>query len=414
MNRRLLILLTLAVSAALLGGCGSASGGSSGDGGEGSVRYGLVTGPQGTAGSAEISAISSGIEGYAAENASGSAVYTAAEDTKEAYAEQFSAAKQNGAAYVICCGAEMEVPVYAAQHAHHDQKYLLFDGQPRQSGDLEADIRSNTECVSVNKSDMGFLAGYAAILDGYRNILFMSGVNSGDTSVYYNGFLSGIDYALSEQGLMAGSISVSAEFAGSDALSPLRMADAVAQYENGTELIVTDSSRIAPAVEKAAEAHEGAVVTIGFDHTAASSSVVFSVSSDYEEIVRYLLDSFEHNNGFKGGEAVTCGAAEHAVSFHADESRLRSFSTAAALGTLDSMADSSFGNRSAGTEGQGDDASAPAYTFQVTEVSPVTPDGSAGLEESPSQSASISSEAEEAADSAAEEAETEAESEETA
>ena len=414
MTRRLLLLLA-AACAVSLAGCGSGTSAPSAEGTGASVRYGLVTGTEGTSGSAENSALSGGIESYAAENASSAGIYTASADTVEALEEQFNNAAADGAVYIVCRGEKMEVPVYEAQNRHHDRQFLLFDGEPRQSGDMEATIRSNTESVRFNKAQMGFLAGYAAVRDGYRNLLFMASENAGDTELYYRGFLSGVDYAVSEQGLVTGSVSVSAEFALTDALTPLRMTDAVTQYDLGTELILTDAVGIARAVEHAAENRGKAVATIGFDDTETSASVVYSVVPDYEGTVRYLLDSFEHSKGFEGGRSLLCGAKEQAIGFSADDSRLRAFSVDGSAGILEALADGTAGSGLPGQDEDGEQeetAVTEDYSFVVNEVQPVTPDPEAGMTEAVSPDAAQSAETgtasdtEGAADTAEEAAET--------
>ena len=376
MNRRLLMISVIAGCAGLLFGCGRKK--------ESLIRYGLVTGPEGTSGSAELTDISSGIDTYAAENAFSTRIYTASADTKEGYSVQFDAAAEDGTAYVISVGESMEVPVYNAQNANHDQHYLLFDGEPRASGDMESTIRSNTECVTFSRTGIGFLAGYAAVCSGNRNLVYMSGNNEGDTADYYRGFLGGVDYALAEQGISAGSISIGVEFVGSDGISPRRMADAAARYDGGTELILTDSPGIAKAVEKAAEEHGGSVATIGFDDMSSSSSVRFSVVPDWESAVMYLLDQFENHSGFSGGESLMLGAAEHAIRMNADYAALGSFSEASCQSVLELM-----GNGSASVpaslkeaaEQSGNGGTELQISFQVNEVEPLPGNANSGLDE---------------------------------
>ena len=95
MNRRLQLMAVAALSCVVLGGCGS---------NPNTIRAGYVTGPDGTDGSAEAEAITSGIESYAAESSVQTRVYTASADTEEAYAVQFDGAAEDGTSYVIASG----------------------------------------------------------------------------------------------------------------------------------------------------------------------------------------------------------------------------------------------------------------------------------------------------------------------
>ena len=90
-----------------------------------------------------------------------------------------------------------------------------------------------------------------------------------------------------------------------------------------------------------------------------------------------LFTFLKKEKGFEGGTLKTCGAKERAIGLSADYSRMASFDESACSGILDAMAEGTAD--SAG----GDGASALQLSFSVTEVEPVTPDGTAGLEPPP-------------------------------
>ena len=376
MNRCLQLMTVAALSCVVLGGCGS---------NPNTIRAGYVTGPDGTDGSAEAEAITSGIESYAAESSVQTRVYTASADTEEAYAVQFDAAAEDGTSYVIASGENMEVPVYAAQNKHTKQKFLFLDGQPRESREYEATIRKNTECVKFSAADMGFITGYAAVRDGIRNVFYLGSTKEGEHLEAYNGFLSGVQYALDEQSLSSTMMTVSAEFAGSDELSPLRLSDALRAFDSGAELIVTDGQNLARAAGEAAVSRGAAVATIGFDGREISSGVLYGAVPDRAGAVEYLLTAFDaDSSAFKGGSLVTLGAAEHAVMLAVDYAMFGSFTESGLQSIIDAIADGTVTvykpAAGDGTEsGAGDPNAEAPHAFPVGEVAPVTPNANSGL-----------------------------------
>ena len=370
MRRILAVLSAVTLSAVLLGGCGSNAGG---------IPAGLVVGEAGAEESYKVSGLTAGIESFGQENSLETRIYTASSNTLEGYKVQFDAAAQDNAAYVVCEGEEMEIPVFEAQNEHHGQKFLFFEGMPRQSEDVEAVIRSNTMCLHFSRADIGFLAGYVAVCDGYRNLFYMSGKKDEEKTEYYQGFLSGVAYAIQEHSLTPEMVSVSVEYADSDQLTPLRMTEAMAQYDAGVDLILTDTPGISPAIEQAAKARDKHAATIGFNRVDQSDVVVFSSMADWKNAVQALLTSVTKDKGFAGGQTAELGGAQRAVTIRADYSRLQSFTEAALENIIEAMEEGSAAAVTEKSETNADGTSSYAPPIQVTEVSPMSPDGEAGL-----------------------------------
>ncbi len=310
---RILGVIAALAAAAALTACGSKSGG---------LRYALVCGPGGTASGGAVAALESGISSYASEKAYPWKTYTASAAGNDAVAAQIKAASGDGAAYVIACGGDMEIPVYSAQSACKDVRFVLVDGEPRKNDNARSSIRSNTECVTCDRKSMGFLAGSTAVREGYTNIVWFSGRRTEAGDEYYEGFLNGVGYAARSLGVSTDSLTLTAEFAGTDELSPLRMEEAEDYYESGAQLIITDQVKIAEAVRMAAENLQKPFATVGFDAMSSSENIQFSALPNYEGLIRSLLMSFEEHKGFEGGSSLVCGAAQSAVRLAAEYARM--------------------------------------------------------------------------------------------
>ena len=163
------------IAACLLAGCGSSS--------ESGLHYAIVTGPEGAAGDA--AAVSNGITAYCTEHSYTMQTFSAAMDSDDAYAEQFKAAADAGAKYIVAAGSRMEIPVFAAQNAHKKSSFLMVNGEPRKNAESVSNIRGNTECLVPDRKGMGFVAGYVAVKEGYRRIGWLSGRETDSAKEYY-------------------------------------------------------------------------------------------------------------------------------------------------------------------------------------------------------------------------------------
>lgn len=268
MKKTILSALSAAfLSALLLTGCGDDPN---------AIHYAILTGPAGITGTA-LTELSKGIDQTATERTWRTQNYQSNSDDAGDFKAIFDKAAEDKVQYVVCQGTEMETPVYAAQEAHRGSKYILFDGAPRPQAGAEAEIRKNTMCVAYDASQMGFVAGYAAVKDGMRNVTFMTGSADSASVAALTGFVNGVGYAAAELGVGTDTITLNREYAGSRDLTPMRMADALKLYGAGTQLIVTDVENIATAVEQAASDAGAKVATVG---SAAESAPVTASAAD--------------------------------------------------------------------------------------------------------------------------------------
>ena len=353
-GKLLLLFLWMIAAAVLLAGCGSS----------GSMFAAMVYGPSQEA-SSKTSDIRTAIESYGESHGYEVKFYTAASDSETAYRDQFDEASDEGARYVFAIGEEMSTAVYDAQNAHHGTSYIYFDGLPRPGEEYEAQIRKNTVCISFEKDELGFLAGYMAVKAGMRSLVFMSGEETEEDEIYFNGFMAGVNYAASSLGVT--DVTVGHEISGSDLLTPRRMTDAVSYYQGGADFIVTDAKGIAEAVAKAAEQEEKTAAAIGFDASGLSSSFIYSVLPDYKTAASVILQLLD-DSGFEGGTSMLCGSQAGAIELKADYASLTSFSQEDVSACLKALADGS-----ASTE----DTASAGITAQ--ELLPVSGSASAGI-----------------------------------
>lgn len=314
MNKKLLALTACLCLIVSLTACGS---------NPDAIIYGTVvpSSSDSTGASAELEA---GMKAYAASVSKNGKAYTVSGNKKEGYKKALDqAAKDDKVKYIMAEGQSMETAVYDAQNDHHKTRFIFFDGQPREKKGDKAKIRSNTLCVKFGREDQGFLAGYAAVRAGYRTLGYIGGKKTKASRQYFNGFSEGAEYAASELGLSSGNVVLNYLYAGSDALTPMRLADAENFYNGGVQIIATDSESLMPALAKAADDLSKKTAAIGFEYSGSSQNVLYSSLSDYNGAAQGLLAEAEKK--WNGGDVKSAGLADRAVRLSCNFSNMGSF-----------------------------------------------------------------------------------------
>ena len=104
------------------------------------------------------------------------------------------------------------MPVYEAQTKYPDVSFIIIDAQPVKDG--EAKLEDNVLSIFYAEEQAGYLAGYAAVTEGYRNLGFMGGIAVPAVIRYGYGFVQGADAAAKDLGLAAGDVSVKYTYVG--------------------------------------------------------------------------------------------------------------------------------------------------------------------------------------------------------
>lgn len=365
-----------------------------------SASYGVITG---TSASSAVSDLLLGVQAFADQQSVTVKAYKAEKSSASAYVKALKKAASAGLTYVIADGTDLEVPVYKAAEAESDADFVLFDGVTRKAEDGDDSIPDNVVCVHFNEEDVGYVAGYAAVSAGYRNIGYMSQESTDSENEYFTGFVQGCERAAMENGLSSKGVRISIIFEESDLLTPLRMTDANNLYANGDTLIVTDGENLSRAIESSAAAAGTYVADIGFDRTSSSDRVLFAAQTDRNQGAVAVLGSLVAN-GFKGGSVINVGAAQGAVGLTTDYSRMGSFSQEGLNTLISSMAAGSitldYARNAQQLTSKGKKTGINTISegnaqVSVDVVSPVTPDPETGTDlatDSPAESEADSSE----------------------
>ena len=144
-----------------------------------------------------------GLKKYAEENSIAYKYYQPQEGTTDSYLETIGLAIEGGAKLVVCPGFLFEEPIYMAQDKYPDVHFILLDGEPHDA-DYNYKTNDNVMPILFQEDQAGFLAGYAAVKDGYTKLGFMGGMAVPAVIRFGYGFVQGAEFAAEEDAVHGG------------------------------------------------------------------------------------------------------------------------------------------------------------------------------------------------------------------
>jgi len=265
-----------------------------------------------------------GLKQYADENSISYKYYQPTEKSTDAYVAAIELAVENGAKVVVTPGFLFEPAIFIAQDMFPEVKFVLLDGFPQDGTYTEFRIEENVYSVFYAEEQVGFLAGYAAVKDGYTNLGFMGGMAVPAVVRFGYGFVQGANYAAAELGI---TVNLKYKYLGGFGPTPEYQTEAATWFQGGTEVIFAAAGGAGNSVMAAAEANNGKVIGVDIDQSAESTTVITSAMKGLGISVYNALADY-YAGSFKGGESVSLGVDVDGVSLPSDFSRFATFTEA--------------------------------------------------------------------------------------
>lgn len=239
-----------------------------------------------------------GIARSAVENQKSYKLYTAEKDTNSGYRDIVSQAVKNNAKLIVIAGDAFGNVLPNLQEKYPDVFFLWIDGY-----NLD-EIGKNTLIISYNEEQLGFMAGYAAVKDGFTKLGFQGGKESQGITQYGCGFLLGADRAAQEMKLNKDAVSVRYRYATESASTPETQQIMTEWYKSGTELVFACGGNIYNSVIESAKIFENKfVITEGAHENETSSCIISSVVKKMDETSYDAVNTF-CNNDLSGGKMI--------------------------------------------------------------------------------------------------------------
>lgn len=313
MKIKVIPLLLLMVSVLAISGCKSS---------KAKTEIALIT-DGGTVEDAEYNeGCFSGLKRYAEENEISYKIYTPEYDMTDGYLMQIDNAVKDGADVIICPSYMLEEAVFKAASLYPKVNFILVDGTPHNEDYSDTTIAENVLAITFAEEEAGFLAGYAAVRDGYERLGFLGGMAEDSVIRYGYGFVQGADYAGIELGQK---VYIAYTYTGTFSEDQGVQDMAGIFYDYSVKAIMACGGEGGNSVMKAAEEKSGAVIGTDYDHKYDSPAVVFSCIKNLDKAVYDALTDY-YNGSFAGGTNKRLTCAEEGLLLTMDSGKFNSFS----------------------------------------------------------------------------------------
>lgn len=241
------------------------------------------------------------------------------------YLSTIELAVQNGAEVIVTPGFLFEAPIFYAQDEFPDVSFILLDGVPNDGnwgGPNGPEFRQEDNVASIlyAEEQSGWLAGYAAVADGYRKLGFMGGMAVPAVVKFGIGFAQGAEAAAIDLGLVsipeASPIEIHYHYTGDFAATLENAATAESMYQQGVEVIFAAGGAVAFSVAKEAEENNAKMIGVDVDQVGLSETVITSAMKGLTTSVVQTLEKFYNINKhdeFPGGEITVLDASNNGV-----------------------------------------------------------------------------------------------------
>ncbi len=237
--------------------------------------------------------------------------------------DAMKAAVDGGATVIVCAGFMQGGALERAAKDFPDVKFVFIDGW---SLGLP-----NVVGIAFKEEQCGFLAGYAAVMEGYTKLGFCGGGGGTNPAVnrYGYGYVQGAEAAAAKKGVnveMNYTFLYGASFQASPELQTL----VSGWYENGTEVVFSCGGSIFSSITAAASANDGKVIGVDVDQSGQSDTVITSALKGIGEAAQLALEAAMSGKWaeFAGDGSKTLGAAEGAVGLPTATWSLKNWSVA--------------------------------------------------------------------------------------
>jgi len=294
MKRILAIALAIMLVAASLAGC--TTGGDNGSGGSDGYEIALITDKGNIDDKSFNQGSWEGVVEYAEANGI-SHTYIKPEEASDAgYLAAIDLAVQGGAQIIVTPGFLFEVPIYEAQTAYPDVKFILLDGAPHTADYSVFETKENVASIFYAEEESGFLAGYAAVMDGMTQLGYMGGMAVPAVQAFGYGYLQGAEYAANEMGLADGGVEVTYHYTGNFEENDTNKATASTMYQEGIEVIFAAGGAVGKSVMSAASEADAKVIGVDVDQRYDSETVITSATKGLAASVISVLESIYNDS----------------------------------------------------------------------------------------------------------------------
>ena len=221
--------------------------------------------------------------------------YQPTEDSTDARILSIAQAISEGYNAIVMPGYLFGATLLTVMEEYPDVYFIAVDVG---AGDLTLDYvtyyepAANTACLTFAEEQAGYLAGYAAVKDGYTKLGFLGGMAVPAVIRYGYGFIQGADAAAAELGV---EVEINYTYGGQFFGSPEITAKMEGWYEAGTEVVFACGGGIYTSALEAAKKYEAKVIGVDVDQAYIDEDIITSAMKQLQNVTETVLEAL--NNG---------------------------------------------------------------------------------------------------------------------
>lgn len=270
-----------------------------------------------------------GLKRYAYENNKSYKYYQPANASEATDDDRIAAMNQavaNGAKVIVAPGFLQATAMTTVATAHPEVKFVFIDGWTLT--DAEGTALANVTAVSYKEQESGYLAGYAAVMEGYTKLggTFGGGGTNPACNRFGYGYIQGAEAAAKVKNVNV-EIRYSYQYGSSFTASTELQTQIAGWYNNGTQVVFSCGGSMFSSVMAAASAQNGKVIGVDVDQSEATGTVITSAVKGLRESVMLILGQYYNNewDAKLSGKTSVLGAAEDATGLPTETWSMKNF-----------------------------------------------------------------------------------------
>lgn len=272
-----------------------------------------------------------GAEAYANANKLTVKYYQPANGSDASDNDRIAAMRQainNGAEIIVAPGFLQANAMTTVAKENPNVKFVFVDGWAL--ADENGNLLNNVTAIVYKEQESGFLAGYAAVMEGYTKLGYTGGGGGSNPACnrFGYGFVQGAEAAAIVKGVDV-TVKYSYKFGDTFSASTELQTQIAGWYEAGTEVVFACGGSMFQSVKSAAAEYPNAkIIGVDVDQSGESDKVITSAVKGLSESVGKVLGQFYAGkwDAELGGKAQNLGASDDATGLPVDSWKLANFS----------------------------------------------------------------------------------------
>src|SRR5574344_112187 len=248
--------------------------------------------------------------------------------TEDGYVAALNKSVTTKASLIFVLGANFKTSIVTVASEHTDYDFVILDAAPVDA-DGEEVYLDNVRPIVFEEEDAGFLAGFAAVKEGYKNLGFIGGQMIDSVVRFGLGFIFGANYAY--VGTKERPININVSYRGSFEESDKEVAYAKGWYNAGTEVIFAcagglNNSVFSAAEQTTTETNKKWTIGVDTDQSELSTSILTSAIKNISYACYFEMNREFIFKNFSGGSVYSYGVTNNGVSLATSTWRFSTFS----------------------------------------------------------------------------------------